>query len=231
MAATEPAHSLRERKFVDVAIDTVTQDGTFSGYASLFGTADLAQDLVEPGAFARSLRQRGAAGVRMLYQHDPAEPIGTWLELREDARGLFVRGQLTPGVGRSREVRELMRCGALDGLSIGFRTVKARKDAGSGLRRIVEADLWEISVVTFPMLPGARIHSVKGAGADLPTVREFENWLTRDAKLTRADARTVIARGFASLMRKRDAARDTQDGLAERIRRAARLIETKDTAT
>src|SRR5690606_25056252 len=116
---------------------------------------------------ARSLRQRGAGGVRMLYQHDPAEPLGTWLELREDARGLFVRGQLTPGVGRAREVRELMRSGALDGLSIGFRTVKARKDAGSGLRRILEADLWEISVVTFPMLPGARIHSIKGA--DLPT--------------------------------------------------------------
>lgn len=215
-----------ERKFVDVALDAVTQDGTFSGYASLFGTTDLAQDLVEPGAFARSLRQRGAGGVRMLYQHDPAEPIGTWLELREDARGLFVRGQLTPGVGRAREVRELMRSGALDGLSIGFRTVKARKEAGSGVRRIVEADLWEISVVTFPMLPGARIHSVKAS--NLPTVREFEHWLTRDAKLTRADARTVIARGFASLMRKRDAARDTQDGLAERIRRAARLIETKD---
>lgn len=218
----------RERKFVDVAIDAVAQDGTFSGYASLFGKPDLAQDVVEPGAFARSLRQRGAGGVRMLYQHDPAEPLGTWLELREDARGLFVRGQLTPGVGRAREVRELMRSGALDGLSIGFRTVKARKDAGSGLRRILEADLWEISVVTFPMLPGARIHAVKGAAADLPTVREFENWLTRDAKLTRAEARTVIARGYASLMRKRDAARDTQDGLAERIRRAARLIETRD---
>lgn len=218
----------RERKFVDVAIDAVAQDGTFSGYASLFGKADLAQDVVEPGAFARSLRQRGAGGVRMLYQHDPAEPLGTWLELREDARGLFVRGQLTPGVGRAREVRELMRSGALDGLSIGFRTVKARKDAGSGLRRILEADLWEISVVTFPMLPGARIHAVKGGAADLPTVREFENWLTRDAKLTRAEARTVIARGYASLMRKRDAARDTQDGLAERIRRAARLIETRD---
>lgn len=86
-----------ERKFVDVAIDAVAQDGTFSGYASLFGKPDLAQDVVEPGAFARSLRQRGAGGVRMLYQHDPAEPLGTWLELREDARGLFVRGQLTPG--------------------------------------------------------------------------------------------------------------------------------------
>src|SRR5690606_1871542 len=169
-----------------------------------------------PGAFARSLRQRGAAGVRMLYQHDPAEPIGTWLELREDARGLFVRGQLTPGVGRSREVRELMRCGALDGLSIGFRTVKARKDAGSGLRRIVEADLWEISVVTFPMLPGARVDRVKAQ--HLPTKREFERWLTRDAGLTRGQALTVLTKGYAELLRERDAVRAKPQGLAEAIR-------------
>lgn len=61
-------------------------DGTFSGYASLFGRADLGGDVVAPGAFAESLRRRGAAGVRLLWQHDPAEPIGRWLELAEDAR-------------------------------------------------------------------------------------------------------------------------------------------------
>ena len=154
----------RERKFAGSALARVEADGTFSGYASLFGKADLARDVVEPGAFARALRLRGAAGIRMLYQHDPAEPIGTWLELAEDERGLFARGRLTPGVARAREVLELMRAGALDGLSIGFRTVRARKDAKSGLRRIVEADLWEISVVTFPMLPEARVHSVKANG-------------------------------------------------------------------
>src|SRR5690606_31103526 len=112
-------------------------DGTFSGYASLFGRPDLVRDVVETGAFARAIRQRGAAGIRMLYQHDPAEPIGTWLDIAEDARGLHVHGRLTPGVGRAREVLELMRAGALDGLSIGFRTVKARKDARGGLRRIL----------------------------------------------------------------------------------------------
>lgn len=216
-----------ERKFVDMAIDAVDRDGTFSGYASLFGKVDLARDVVEPGAFARALRERGAAGVRMLFQHDPAEPIGTWLELREDERGLFVRGWLARGVERAREVLELMRAGALDGLSIGFRTVKARKEPRTGLRRIVEADLWEISVVTFPMLPEARIRSIKAAGA-LPTVRQFERWLTRDAKLTRGEARTVIARGFSSLVRERDAAPGTPQALAARIRAATRMIEQQE---
>lgn len=223
----EVATAPQERKFVDAAIGGVEADGTFCGYASLFGKADLARDVVEPGAFARALRLRGAAGIRMLYQHDPAEPIGTWLELREDARGLFVRGRLARGVERAREALELMRAGALDGLSIGFRTVKARKDARSGVRRIVEADLWEISVVTFPMLPEARVESVKadsGAGA-LPSVRDFERWLTRDARLTRGEARTVIARGFSALLHERDAARDTPEGLAGRIREATRMMK------
>lgn len=213
-----------ERKFVELALDEVETDGTFAGYASLFGKVDLGKDVVERGAFANSLKVRGAGGIRMLFQHDPNEPIGTWTEIREDARGLFVRGRLATNVGRAREVLSLMRGGALDGLSIGFRAVKARRDQASGVRRILEADLWEISIVTFPMLPGARIEMVKGQARKLPTVREFETWLTRDAGLSRGDARTVIATGFAGLVRKRDAARQTPHGLAEQIRAATRMI-------
>lgn len=217
-----------ERKFTNVALDDVEPDGSFSGYASLFGRVDLGRDVVERGAFSRSLAERGAAGVRMLFQHDPNQPIGAWTEIREDGRGLFVRGRLTPGVAKSREVLELMRGGALDGLSIGFRTVRARSEP-SGVRRILEADLWEISVVTFPMLPGARVESIKGGGArSLPTTREFERWLTRDAGLTRGDARAVIAKGFANLVRERDAARNTPGGIVEMIRAATRMINGKD---
>lgn len=158
----EAAALRRERKFVDLVLGTVEADGTFSGYASLFGKVDLCKDLVERGAFARSLERRGATGIRMLFQHDANQPIGAWSEIREDTRGLFVRGRLTRAVARGREVHALMRAGALDGLSIGFRTVKAQNDAATGVRRILEADLWEISVVTFPMLPGARVETVKG---------------------------------------------------------------------
>lgn len=139
------------------------QPGLFEGYASLFGLPDLARDVVEPGAFATSLARRGPAGIRLLWQHDPSEPIGHWLSLREDRRGLHVRGRLTLTVARAREIHALMRDGAVDGLSIGFRTVRARAEPRTGRRRISEIDLWEISVVTFPLLPQARVLSVKAA--------------------------------------------------------------------
>lgn len=135
--------------------------GVFTGYAARFNTADLGRDLILPGAFAESIAQRGAAGVRMLFQHDPAEPIGTWLELREDTRGLFVRGRLLSEIARGREMLALMRAGAIDGLSIGFRTVEGRTSPKTGIRRLSKIDLWEISVVTFPMHPGARVAAFK----------------------------------------------------------------------
>lgn len=174
------AARIGEREFLRVAPAAVEADGTFAGYASLFGEADLGKDVMERGAFATSLKARGAAGIRMLFQHDPAEPIGVWTEMREDARGLFARGQLNLEVARAREVLALMRGGGLDGLSIGFRTVRSRRGA-SGLRHVTEADLWEVSVVTFPMQPLARVQTVKqalagkvravAAGMSLPSPR------------------------------------------------------------
>ncbi|MBB5703714.1 hypothetical protein FHS76_003624 [Ochrobactrum daejeonense] len=215
-----------ETKRAALAIEDVELDGSFSGYASVFGMPDLGNDVIERGAFARSLGRRRASGVRMLWQHDAAEPIGVWTAIREDARGLYVEGRLAKGVARARDALELMRSGGLDGLSIGFRTVRARKDARTGLRHIVEADLWEISIVTFPMLPEARVSSVK---AGLPTIREFERWLTRDAGLSRAAAKTVIAKGFAALARGwnrqgRDALLPDETSLAQRMRDAARTM-------
>jgi HK97 family phage prohead protease len=152
-----------EKKFARLDLKKVEAGGEFCGYASLFGKVDMARDMVERGAFSAAIAVRGAAGIRMLFQHDPNQPIGHWLSVVEDGRGLLVRGRLATGVARAREVLELMRAGALDGLSIGFRTVRARTDAKSGVRRILEADLWEISVVTFPMLAGARVETVKAA--------------------------------------------------------------------
>jgi HK97 family phage prohead protease len=152
-----------ETKFARTALSSVEADGTFAGYASLFGKADLGRDIVMPGAFRASLAKRGAAGVKMLFQHDSNQPIGVWTEIREDGRGLFVKGRLTADVARAREVLALMRAGALDGLSIGYRTVRGKTDAKTGVRRLMELDLWEISVVTFPMLPEARVSQVKGA--------------------------------------------------------------------
>lgn len=151
----------REAKFLARPIARIEPDGAFEGYASLFGIADLGKDVVDRGAFRDSLVRRGAAGVKMLWQHDPTEPIGRWLELREDSRGLYVRGRLSLAVERAREIHALMRDGAVDGLSIGFRSQRARTEPRSGLRRLQQVDLWEISLVTFPMLPQARVSAVK----------------------------------------------------------------------
>jgi HK97 family phage prohead protease len=142
---------------------TVETDGTVVGYASLFGEVDQARDMVMPGAFADSLRQRDIRRVPMLFQHDPAEPIGIWLELREDYRGLYARGRLIPDVMRAREILALLRAGTADGLSIGFRTTRARVDPKTRVRKLFDVDLWEISIVTFPLLAGARVRAVKEA--------------------------------------------------------------------
>ncbi len=160
MRTTRSFHP-REVKLLAEPVRTTEADGVFEGYASLFGVADLGRDVVMPGAFAESLRRRGAGGIRMLWQHDPAEPIGRWLAVAEDARGLRVRGRLNLAVERAREIHALLREGAVDGLSIGFRVLRARPARATGLRHLEALDLWEISLVTFPMLPDARVSAVK----------------------------------------------------------------------
>ncbi|MEM9169948.1 MAG: HK97 family phage prohead protease [Pseudomonadota bacterium] len=126
------------------------------GYASIFEAPDENGDVVARGAFAAGLRAaRAGRSVKMLYQHDAKTPIGRWISLIEDARGLFVSGEIILSSDRAREVYALIDGGAIDGLSIGFQTVKSTPRPGG--RRILAADLWEISVVTFPMAPGARI--------------------------------------------------------------------------
>lgn len=163
-----------EMKRAGAALAAIGTDGAFEGYASLFGIADQGGDVVIAGAFRDSLARRGASGVKMLWQHDPALPIGIWTAIKEDTRGLKVTGQLDLAVGKARELHALMRSGAVDGLSIGFRTERSRRDARTGQRRLEKIDLWEISLVTFPMLPQARVSAVKSlkprfrmlAGAD-----------------------------------------------------------------
>ena len=128
--------------------------GVFVGYASLFGARDQSGDVVMPGAFAASLKKRGPSDVRMLFQHDAGEPVGSWIDLHETPRGLHVTGRLDRNVQRGRELFSLLE-------SIGFRTVRARRDKASASRLLTEIDLWEISLVTFPMLVGARVTGVK----------------------------------------------------------------------
>lgn len=138
----------------------VTEGRVVEGYASLFGRKDQGGDVVLPGAYAGSLKALGASGrrVKMLWQHDPAAPIGVWDEVREDERGLWVKGRILTEVERGREAAALLAAGAIDGLSIGYRTLKAERD-GKGVRQLAEVELWEVSLVTFPMLPEARVQA------------------------------------------------------------------------
>lgn len=141
----------------------------FSGYAARFNERDLNGDIIRPGAFSRSLRQRPEP-VRMLYQHKADQPIGVWQEIREDQSGLFVRGRLITETVLGRDIGQLLSAGALNGLSIGFRTIRA-SPRRSG-RDLLQIDLWEISIVTFPMAPGARILRVGSTGADPVRLQE-----------------------------------------------------------
>lgn len=151
--------------------------GVFTGYASLFGRRDGAGDIMMPGAFVASLKKRGASGIRMLFQHNPGEPIGKWSEIRETAKGLYVRGVLNTRVQRGRELLALLEEGGLDGLSIGFRTIRARNERAISARLLLEVDLWEISLVTFPMLEGARVDVIQKMKSNQHVKGELSTWI------------------------------------------------------
>lgn len=153
-----------ETKFVPVAeFSEGDGGGTVSGYASIFGQPDQSGDVVSPGAFHRSLDTLARAGrrVKFLWQHDPARPIGVWERVAEDATGLNVTGAILDRITQGAEALALLRAGAIDGLSIGYRTIRATENRATGGRNLIELDLWEVSLVTFPMLPTARASLVR----------------------------------------------------------------------
>lgn len=177
-----------ERKFCRIGGEVSVVDGSvIEGYASLFGACDQGGDVVTAGAYKASLAGLAARGgkVKMLWQHDPAQPIGVWDEVREDARGLFVKGRILADVDKGREAIALVGAGAIDGLSIGYRTKKASKDP-AGQRHLHELELWEVSLVTFPMLPEARV----GAKGETPEADAL-----RGLAAALEDARGLLMRG------------------------------------
>ncbi len=163
-----------EHKFCQIEANlTVTDGAEISGYASLFGKTDQGGDVVSKGAYGAALKGLKSKGrtVKMLWQHDPAQPIGVWDEIREDDKGLWVKGRILLDVAKGREAAALIGAGAIDGLSIGYRTIRATKDNNGG-RVLSELELWEVSLVTFPMLPDARVAAKAGDPADA-TLREL----------------------------------------------------------
>lgn len=206
-AAVDHAHIERialETKRAASRVAPIGADGLIEGYASLFDIRDTCGDIIARGAFAASLRRSGAGGVRMLWQHRPDEPIGVWTQIMEDARGLKVHGRLDLSVTRAREALSLIRAGALDGLSIGFRALRAASDR-KGARRLMEIDLVEISIVTFPALPQARI----GAAPPLEARRELarSRMQIAGARFERTLNRLSLARDRSAVARRRHADR------------------------
>lgn len=167
---------------------------TIVGYGSVYGNVDLGGDVVVTGAFNKSI----ASGrkVRMLWQHDHSTPIGVWNIVSEDEKGIKVEGVFAP-TPKAQEIKELVKMGAIEGLSIGYKTINADYDS-QGNRVIKEAELWEISVVTFPMNEAATITDIKAAEM---TKVEFERFL-RNAGLSRSESKAVVARGYEGLLEK-----------------------------
>lgn len=145
-----------DRVYIETKLDT-GDDGAIEGKAWDFGKPDRVGDMIEPGAF------KGVAlPLPMLFGHDQNDPVGVWTEMAEAKGGLMLKGRLlVEDVARAREVRALVRSGAVRGLSIGFQTIKAA--ARQGGRTIKALDLLEVSLVTLPMHPGARVTSAKSA--------------------------------------------------------------------
>jgi len=166
-------------------------DGVFEGYASVFNVEDRGADIVKPGAFAASLKSRPAAQVKMLYQHEARSPLGVWDEMAEDSKGLHVKGHLLLDLQQAKEAYILMKEGVLSAMSIGFRTIKDLIDRSSGVRQLLEVDLWEVSIVTFPMLPAATVTAVKG-NPILPDARAMEQ-AYRDGGLSVSEAKIAVA--------------------------------------
>ena len=214
---------------VDVAFDVKSEEideetGLFQGYGSIFGNKDLGGDIIEDGAFAKSIGKKGAKAVKLLYQHKSDEPIGVFDEIIEDKKGLRVKGRLAMGTQRGREVHELMKMGALDGLSIGYRVDPkgVEYDEKGKTRRIKSVDLMEISAVTFPMNPKARVEAVKGTDR---SVREWETFFRDEGSLSRSEAKAA-ANAVSKALEQRDAVKEETPKVLEAITSLTNILKT-----
>lgn len=183
-------------KTLDFAFElkAIGTDGVFEGYGSVFSVVDSYDEIVAPGAFAESLASHKTAGTMpaLLWQHRSGEPIGVYTSMEEDSIGLKLSGQLALKTQRGAEAYELLKMGAISGLSIGFQTREDVYDRVTGIRTLKRVDLWETSLVTFPANDAARVQGVKGI-EQLEDLKSAEQYL-RDAGLSRREAVAFIAR-------------------------------------
>lgn len=172
------APATREYKSFKFELESADESGEFSGYAAVFGNKDSGGDIIEKGAFSKTIRE-DFDRIKILSQHTDCElPIGKPLELREDDKGLFIRGKISD-TAKGRDIQTLMKDGVLNELSIGYNTVEFDYDSEQGVRRLKEIKLWEVSIVTWAMNDQAKIDEVKSLVEGLRTE-------VKTGKITRA---------------------------------------------
>lgn len=212
----------RETRAYSLSIKAVGDDGSIEGYGSVFGVRDNYDDVIASGAFKASLAEHKTAGTMpaMLWQHDPSQPIGIWTEMREDSKGLLIKGQLALETVQGKEAYALLKLGALTGLSIGFIAKQWAYDRDTDVRTLTEIDLWEISMVTFPANQKARVTNVKSA-SELATPKDAERIL-RDAGFSKSEATAYVSR----VMRMGEERSDSVDSTAKALKAAQRLLDS-----
>jgi HK97 family phage prohead protease len=212
-----------DRRTSDVVLEIrgLSDAGDFEGYGSVFNVEDSYGDVVAPGAFARTISEHKTAGTMpaMLWQHNSREPVGVWQEMSEDANGLKLKGRLLLETQLGRETHAILKAGAIRGLSIGFMTRAFEWNEESQIRTVTDADLWEISLVTFAANKRATVLGVKGT--EISTERDLEKAL-RDAGMSKTDAKAAVARVRSSILDRRDAL----DGIDSALSSARRLLQT-----
>jgi uncharacterized protein len=208
---------MRDHFDVPFQIKAISPDGLFSGYGSVFNVIDSYKEVVVPGAFTESLAGKTPS---LLWQHRSGEPVGVYTSVREDNVGLYVEGKLALKTTRGAEAYELLKMGAITGLSIGFVTREDSYDKVTGIRTLKKLDLWEVSLVTFPANDAARVSAVKGIDS-LNTLADVEGYLRDAGGLSRREAVALVSR-IKSLHGRSDS--DELGELAAISRRNAALI-------
>lgn len=199
-------------KFSDVELKMDAETGKFCGYASVFGGKDSYGDTMLKGAFAETLKD---SLPKMFFNHEWTMPIGKWTVAKEDDKGLWVEGELTPGLGIAADVRAAMKHGTLDGLSIGGYLKKGDYEETEDGRTITKwSKLMEVSPVVFPADSNARIESVKSIDFEslLPecdSEKDIER-LLRDAGLSKGQATAIVSR-VRAILKGRDAHESQND--------------------
>lgn len=191
----------------DIAIELSAKEffdngsGEVTGYASVFGNIDHARDVIEQGAFAKTL-QMNMGKIRFLWQHDRYQPIGAIVEMREDTKGLWFRAVFA-NTPRGQEARELLKMnGAMGGFSIGFQVIVEMMDEVSGINRIKEIRLLEVSAVTFPCNEEATVLGIKDEFSDeeLALIEKFKDFIVAERAKEVVEPSTVTEADIEALV-------------------------------